>query len=113
MKRIIKVKSSSSAEMYDVILNNQDGLISLSCTCKAGVHKMLCKHRIDLLNGDTSKLSDANDIQFVEEFLNCIEIDKLDNIFSELMDVEKEIERLSKKRSKLRKDIGIKLNEGF
>ena len=113
MEKTIKIKSSSSAEMYDVTLKNENGIFSLNCTCRAGIHKMICKHRVDLLNGDVSRLISEKDIQTAREFLDNIESGKVDSLFSELSVIEKEIEKLNKRKSKAKKDAGIRLSEGF
>jgi len=113
MKKIVKIKSSSFAETYDVTLSNENGKISLNCTCQAGVHSMICKHRITLLNGDVSNVSKKSDIQVVEEFLNSIEVGKIDSLFAELIGIEKEIEKLNKTKSKLKRAIGFSLSKGF
>ena len=99
--------------MYDVTLKNENGIISLNCTCRAGVHKMICKHRVDLLNGNVSRLISEKDIQTAREFLDNIESGKVDSLFSELLTIEKEVEKLNMRKSKIKKDIGIKLSEGF
>jgi len=113
MEKIVKIKSSSSNETYDVTLKNVNGIISLKCTCQAGMYGMICKHRTDLLNGDISSLLNLSDGKVVEEFLNSIEKGKIENLFTELRDVEKEIEKLNKKKSQLKKEIANKMSEGF
>jgi len=113
MRKIVKIKSSSSEEIYDVTLCNENGLISINCTCPAGIHSMICKHRTALLGGDISNLLKKSDEKAVSEFLNSIEVGKIDNLFAELVEIEKEIEKLNKKKSGLKKAIGRKLDEGF
>ena len=61
MEAIVKIKSSSSDEIYDVFLKNDNGMISLNCTCQAGKHRMICKHRTDLLDGNVSSLKFEKD----------------------------------------------------
>ncbi len=113
MEKIVKVKSSSSTEIYDVILKNENGIISLNCTCQAGIYKMICKHRTDLLNGNISSLVDESDIPVVEEFLNSIKDGKIDSLFAELTEIEKEIKKLNNKKKKIKKDISIRFCDGF
>ena len=113
MESIIKVKSSNSSDTYDVSLKNYNGVISLNCTCKAGIHKLWCKHRIELLNGDVSRLVDKEDIQIVEKFLNSIEGNKIDELFSDLYTIEAEIKKLNEAKKKIRKEVSFKLSNGF
>jgi hypothetical protein len=74
---------------------------------------LLCKHRIDLLSGDITNLVRKSDVSVVEKFLSSIEMEKIDSLFAELVEIEKEIERLTKLKSKFKKNIGIRLCEGF
>ena len=113
MRKVVKIISSSSEEIYDVTLCDENGLISLNCTCPAGIYSMICKHRIALLGGDISNLFKKSDEKVVKEFLNSVGVEKIDSLFIELREVEKELENLKKKKSKLQKEIGKKISEGF
>lgn len=52
MEKIIKIKSSSTNEIYDVVFKIENNLISINCNCRAGLVKTLCKHRLSLIDGD-------------------------------------------------------------
>jgi hypothetical protein len=113
MKKNVKVKSSSSSDIYQVTLKNENGLVSLNCTCQAGIHKMICKHRTSLLEGDVSNLLSESDTSVVLEFIESIEDVKIANLFSGLYEIEEEIKRLNNIKKKIRKDIGFKFSDGF
>lgn len=113
MERIVKVKSSSSSDIYQVILKNENGLVSLNCTCQAGIHKMICKHRTSLLEGDVSSLVSESDVPVVLEFIESIGEGKIENLFSGLFEIEEEIKKLNNLKKKIKKDIGFKFSNGF
>ena len=113
MKEIVRIKSSSSSDIYEVTLSNAKGLISLSCTCSAGMYGMICKHRTSLLSGDVSNLPYKSDVGVVECFLNGIEKGKIDDLFAPLKDVEREIKDLNNKKKEIKNEIASKLSGGF
>jgi hypothetical protein len=113
MERIVKVKSSSSSDIYQVTLKNENGLVSLNCTCQAGIYRMICKHRTSLLEGDVSNLVLESDVPVVLEFIESVGEEKIENLFSGLFEIEEEIKRLNSIKKKIRKDIGFKFSDGF
>lgn len=48
MEYITKVNSSSSDDVYTIIINVDDLLIKLNCDCAAGSIGNVCKHRLSL-----------------------------------------------------------------
>ncbi len=69
MEKTIKVKSSSSIDVYNVTFKFEKGLASLTCNCKAGLIKQLCKHKINLLEGDLTDIYDKTDSAILSEIL--------------------------------------------
>ena len=57
MKVILKAKSSSG-EPYSVQFELEEEKLKVHCTCKAGIMRTDCKHRISLLKGDLNMLAD-------------------------------------------------------
>jgi hypothetical protein len=47
---------SSTGEPYDVVFCEHDNHLYVLCSCNAGINYTLCKHRIDLIEGDRSRL---------------------------------------------------------
>jgi hypothetical protein len=69
---------SSSNNSYDVVFEKNDaGLISV-CSCAAGQHGQLCKHRLENLNGDVSSITSKNehDVAVVSAWLKGTEVEK-------------------------------------
>jgi ABC-type antimicrobial peptide transport system ATPase subunit len=112
MEKIIQVKSSSD-EIYSVVFKFENDLLSINCNCKAGIVKMLCKHRLSLLEGDITDLNNISDKEELVKILNYIDKDKIKSLYNELNKVELDLKRLTNLRKNLRKDIGIKFSNGF
>jgi hypothetical protein len=112
MEYKFNIKSSSSDEIYTIIFKF-DELISINCNCQAGLTKMLCKHRLNLMDGDITSLSNPSDEKTLSEVLSKIDKNKVSNLYNDLNSIEAEIKNLEATRKKLRKEIGFKFANGF
>lgn len=106
------IKSSSSDEIYTVTFKF-DNLISINCNCQAGSVKMLCKHRLNLMDGDTTSLVNPSDVSTILEIIGKIDKNRVSSLYNELNAIEAEIKALETTRKKLRKEIGLKFSNGF
>ena len=113
METRIKVKSSSTDEIYDVIFKIENNLISINCNCQAGLVKTLCKHRLNLLAGDISAMADKSEVTALTDILSKIDKSRISNLYTELDKVEMELKRLTSLKKQLSKDIGLKFSNGF
>ncbi len=112
MEYTFNINSSSSDEVYTVTFKF-DKLTSINCSCLAGSVKMLCKHRLNLIEGDISALIDKTDSFLLAEVLERIDKEKLNCLFGEITKVEDEIKRLNSLKSKIKKETGLKISNGF
>lgn len=112
MEYKFRIKSSSSDEIYTVIFKF-DKLISINCNCQAGLVKMLCKHRLNLMDGDFTSLVDKSDASVLQQVLSKIDKTKVSALYSDLNAIEAELKTLEATRKKLRKEIGVKFSNGF
>jgi hypothetical protein len=113
MEKGIKIRSSSSDEIYKVVFKIENDLISINCNCNAGLAKMICKHRLNLLEGDITAVVDNADIAIITDILNEIDKAKIANLFIELNKIEQEIKKLEALRKKEKKEISLKFSNGF
>lgn len=113
METNIKVGSSSSDDIYTVSFKIENGLISINCNCQAGLVKMLCKHRLNLLGGDISAMVDKTEESALIDILSKIDKTRISDLYIDLNKVELEIKKLDTERKKLKKEIGIKFSNGF
>lgn len=113
MEEYIEVKSSSSDEVYTVTFKIENDYTSINCNCKAGQMKTLCKHRLNLLGGETASLKDQSQKSNLINVLGLIDKTKISDLYMELNKVEDELKKLTSLRKKLRKEIGNKFSNGF
>jgi hypothetical protein len=113
MEKRIRVNSSSNDGTYTVVFKFDNDFITINCDCQAGLVKMLCKHRLNLVDGDTSALTDKSDSIVLDEVLKLLDKNRFTGLFNELNTIEKELKRLDTLKKKLRKEIGLKISNGF
>lgn len=113
MEKTIKIKSSSTNEIYDVVFVIENELISINCNCRAGLSKTLCKHRLSLIDGDYSSVLNKNEIVHIDEIFHKNNKSKIIELFAVLNDIENEIKKLDLLKKKLKKETGYKLSTGF
>jgi len=56
MIKEFEVNNTAKDDTYIVTFKFEDDKTSINCTCQAGWSKMLCKHRLNLIDGDYSGL---------------------------------------------------------
>ena len=113
METSIKIGSSSSNEIYTVLFKIENGLISINCNCRAGLVKTLCKHRLNLIEGDISAMVDKTEETALTEILRKIDKTKISDLYTELNEIELKLKKLESERKKMRKEIGFKFSNGF
>lgn len=113
MEKNIKVASSSSEEIYTVSFKFENDVVSINCNCKAGLVKMLCKHRLNLLGGDISGMIDKTEESTLIDILSKIKKSKIPELCSKLDNIELKFKKLDIERKNLRKEIGLKFSNGF
>jgi len=111
MNTILKVKSSSSNEIYNVTFSIGE-TISIKCNCKAGASKLLCKHKLNLIDGNISAL-DTNDVELYNEAMLSMDKIRITKLLASSNELDDKIKRLEAERKLLKKQIGINLHDGF
>lgn len=112
MSTILRVNSSSSNEVYNVTFTISNNNISIRCNCKAGASKLICKHRLDLIDGNISHL-DLNDLQAYNEIISNLNKEKINTLLTSTNVLDSQIKELENERKKLKREIGVKLFDGF
>jgi len=113
MEKEFKIKSESTDEIYTVVFKIDNDLLSITCDCKAGAFHVLCKHRLNLVDGDVSAMVDKSDVPALQDILTDVYKSKVSDLFGELNAIESEIKELDIVKKKLRKEIGLKFSTGF
>ena len=94
----------SLTEPYEVIFYFINGVLSGSCTCTAGQQSKYCKHRLDLLQGDTEAIVGASDGD-LKTALDWYRNSDLMLKVEELKSVKKDIENLKNKQKAIEKSL--------
>jgi uncharacterized Zn finger protein len=119
MEANVKVKSSSTDELYHVVFKIDKGLLQINCSCPAGEKKTLCKHRTNLLNASISELEqqivNKSELSLLLDILSKSKtsIDKINKLFEEITALDEKMQILDNTRKKVKKDIGLQLSEGI
>lgn len=92
----------SQEEPYEVAISLSEEALKITCTCKAGSVGQFCKHKMSVLNGDTSALAERgkDDIQGIPKLVYNTEAI---NVIKKIEDAEKDIEALKKSQTLLKK----------
>lgn len=70
----IFAKSSSKPESpYKVNFIIKDDLLRIYCSCPAGTHGQLCKHKTSFIEGDSNMLYDISQQQLLNEIIATID----------------------------------------
>ncbi len=113
---IIRAISQSTGEIYKIQVTRSDGVLSIRCGCPAGIHKMLCKHRIKLIKKDIS-LFLAEDHSAIQEFYMWDEFKNIEEVFnqynSSIVAFETEIKKIQKEIKIFKNNMGEILNDGI
>jgi hypothetical protein len=106
MKPEITIKViSSTDEPYDVHFEFSDNKFKVHCNCLAGIYGKLCKHKIGLLDGDSSILFNKTNCEILEQINEIVRKSKYTEIMSSYNIIKKEIEVAQKKEKKLKEQI--------
>lgn len=93
----------SEPSPYKLRFKKDGDELKATCSCRAGVSGMLCKHRLSILDGDKSAIVSGNTDQ-VTEVSSWLEGSKVADAISEVVSLEtqkKQIEAKIKRAKKL------------
>lgn len=113
MEYITKVHSSSSDDVYTIIINVDDPLIKLNCDCAAGSIGNVCKHRLSLLKKDYAAVVNISNLQELDNVINKIDKKRVDALYTDLNNAEDELKQFKKIITNLKMEIGYKMSNGF
>jgi hypothetical protein len=69
----VRVNSSSGGQPHQVIFKLEHGKLHVRCTCQAGERGVLCRHRLDVVDGRANALAEpivAGDWVTVQEWIS-------------------------------------------
>lgn len=104
MKQIEFNVQGSSPEPYNVIFRKDGNNLTALCNCPAGMNRLYCKHRFNILKGITDGVVSKNieQINIVESWLPGTDIN---DALQEIKIAEKNFDEAKKNLSKLKKKL--------
>jgi hypothetical protein len=100
----IRVRSSSSRHIYDLVFKRSRGPLRFSCSCPDGSLKQFCKHRRAILDGDIRSVV-SSDIAF-SEIHKAFASSAAATVMIEMTALEREMARTKTRISALKKQLG-------
>jgi len=117
VKVTIFAKSSSQPETpYNVDFIINDGMLSVHCSCPAGMYGQLCKHKTAFIEGDTTMLYDISQQGLLSDIFSKIKDSFLFHEHSKFlkrkMEIEKTQRKLKEELKEIKLDLALKLKTG-
>lgn len=104
MQKIIFLVQGSSAEPYEVVFQNDDSVLSATCTCQAGAMGQVCKHRVSILEGSASGVVSGNESE-IAAVTSWLPSSKLALAMSALAEAEADLEKAKKRVASSKKQL--------
>lgn len=105
MEKTLLALSSDGVTSYRVVFHLENGKLLIDCSCPAGEMGKLCRHKLGLLAGDSKMLSSPKQQSELEEVQLWIRETRFPKLASQLKETEKELARIKKKLSQLKREI--------
>jgi len=96
---------SSSGDPYTVKFYLDENEISASCSCPAGIYRMLCKHIIHLISDDDSILYDKNQKKLMKQISSHLQKTNIPSLLCELNESEMLLKKAQQEAKKAKKNI--------
>ena len=100
----------SSPEPYNVIFRKDGNNLTALCDCPAGMNRLYCKHRFNILNGiaDGIVSENAEQVNIVEGWLSGTDVDEA---MHEVKIAEKNLDDAKKHLAKLKKKLARTMHD--
>lgn len=113
MQASLDIRSDSNDNIYTLTLSQHENELIFSCNCGAGISNMICKHRLNIIEGNYKNIERIDQLEVFQGIFDSTYKQKIKVLFGELQEIEKQIKDLDLKKKKMKKDIGLKLSKGF
>jgi len=113
MKLTLKAKSSSFDGFYLVNFVYDGGLLSVFCSCPAGKSGKFCKHKWQLLSGNTEMLYDPTESEVLQAVHRWALGRNYEQLYKKVNEFNEQIEKLQKEISDEKRQVERKFREGF
>lgn len=105
MQEILFEVQGSASEPYTVVfMKHSDNNLSAFCTCPAGENGQYCKHRFNILDGQTKGIISNNldDVKIIQSWLPGSDIEEA---LIKMRELEVELEKVKKALSTAKKEV--------
>jgi hypothetical protein len=111
LEEIIFLVQGSEREPYRVSFKRQGGSLAADCTCQAALNGLHCKHRLNILVGETANVvsDNENDVAVVRSWLKGTE---LESLIAKVSETERAVEKKKKELANLKKKLARTLHGG-
>ncbi len=99
-----------SEGIYTVTFSREGTNLTAICSCPAGEYGMHCKHRIALMQGDTSAIISKNKGD-IKKVLDMVKGSDIEEILADVIKIGKQLEELQERFTKKKKELARKLND--
>jgi uncharacterized Zn finger protein len=111
MEEIVFLVQGSEQEPYKVTFKRQGTALTADCTCQAAINGLHCKHRLNLLTGETAQIVSDNKRE-VEVVLSWLKGTDLESLIAKVSETEKVFEKTKKELANLKKKLSKALRGG-
>ena len=109
MKNLTISVVSDSGNFYNVTFKKADDVFTSSCNCTAGEHGQICKHRLNILNGDLSGTRDIKRDDILA-MLTWFKETRAEEALKQLNSAQNELEQAKKRLASAKKQLSRILN---
>jgi len=108
-QEILFLVQGSEQEPYEVTFQKQGDSLTADCTCQATINGMHCKHRLNILMGETANIVSDNKRE-VEVVLTWLKGTELESLITKVSETEKALEKTKKELGNLKKKLSRALH---
>jgi uncharacterized Zn finger protein len=112
MEAITLKAKSSAGDFYQVVIKLKDQLLRLKCDCVAGKFGQLCKHKLDLLKGESQALYDLEEMPQLNLALVWIQASTYPNLIDRLTEAEARLNEQKQVVKAIRKELEMAMKKG-
>jgi hypothetical protein len=108
----VQVPNSERTGMYEVVFEKQEGKLSVSCTCLAGMNGKICRHRLALLGGNDSVLVGSSQLPNWRIAHAWVNASAFPDLLKDLEGAESAYEDAKRLVEKIRRRVQLAMNHG-
>lgn len=113
MQLTLEAKSSSGDSYYEVKFHHEDGKLQVFCSCAAGEKGRFCKHKWQLLSGNSAMLHRPEQEEDLQQVVAWVENSDFKHLYDMVNELELEVEVLKKQIKSEKKNVERRMREGF